>query len=150
MTKTQKESSPPLHSKKPDLFVVGGALIQGERCLVAQRSEQMILAQHWEFPGGKLEPGERDADALKRELDEELNIVVEVGPYLGIGTDPHNHPTHTIVLKVYEVSLQTGTPTPKEHGALRWVTAAEIDSLKWAPADQPVLPLLKQRLEKGI
>lgn len=130
----------------PNQVVVAGALISGATLLVAQRSRPPALAGLWELPGGKVTPGESDADALVRELDEELGVEVVVGDRLGVDVVLDG----AMTLRAYLVTLTAGTVQPRDHGALRWVTADELDSLAWVPADRAWLPDLAGALRRGV
>lgn len=113
-------------------IVVAGALFSQARLLVAQRQRPPELAGLWELPGGKAAVGESDAEALARELREELGIEVTVGARLGadVALDAG------MTLRAYRVSLTSGTPQAHDHRALRWVTVEELDELPWVPADR--------------
>lgn len=129
----------------PVQIVVAGALILDGALLVAQRERPPELAGRWELPGGKVDAGETDADALRRELREELGVEVVVGDRLGgdvaLGT------THCAgVLRAYLVRLCAGAVHPHEHRALRWVRRAELHSIDWVPADTAWLPELAAAL----
>ncbi|BBX09419.1 (deoxy)nucleoside triphosphate pyrophosphohydrolase [Mycolicibacterium aichiense] len=123
-------------------IVVAGALISGATLLVAQRQRPPELAGLWELPGGKVATGESEADALARELREELGVDVVVGERLGadlaIG--------ESMVLRAYVVTQTGGALHPHDHRALRWVSVAELESLDWVPADRAWLPELAKRL----
>jgi len=109
------------------------------RVLVAQRPAHKHLALQWEFPGGKLEPGESPATALLRELREELGCTAEIVRALPACT--HAYPTVTIELFpfVCRLALASPAPHPHEHVALRWVFPSELSSLDLAAADLPVV-----------
>lgn len=126
------------------LHVVGAALVRGDRVLAARRGPGMRLAGRWELPGGKVEVGELPGAALARELDEELGVRARVGAWLGRGDEVARG--RRIVLDVYEVSLAGGRPRPREHDAVRWIGARELERLDWAAADVPLLPALRARL----
>lgn len=127
-----------------ELLVVGAAWIRDGRCLVGLRPPGGSAGNKWEFPGGKVEPGESPEGALLRELREELGVEVQVESYVGRGTQDVG--TTRILLDVYFVSAPEGEPEAREHQALRWVSAEEVPTLDWAPADVPLLPALIQRL----
>lgn len=123
-------------------IVVAGALISGSTLLVAQRERPAELAGLWELPGGKVAAGETEPDALIRELREELGVDVVVGDRLGADVPVGE----TLVLRAYHVTHAGGTPHPHDHRALRWVSAADLESLAWVPADRAWLPELTKRL----
>jgi 8-oxo-dGTP diphosphatase len=123
-------------------IVVAGALITDSSLLVAQRARPPELAGLWELPGGKVAPGESDADALARELHEELGVEVSVGRRLGADVAL----TPTMTLRAYLVTQIGGVLAPHDHRALCWVTAHELHTLPWVPADQNWLPDLSAAL----
>ncbi|BBF99896.1 MULTISPECIES: NUDIX domain-containing protein [Pseudonocardia] len=116
--------------------VVGAAIVRDGRLLAAQRSYPAELAGRWELPGGGVEPGETEADAVARECAEELDARVVTGERLG--TDL---PIGRRVLRIHTARLLPGSPEPqpREHRALRWVGAREIATLGWLDADRAVL-----------
>lgn len=119
--------------------VVAGALVLDGALLVAQRRRPPELAGLWELPGGKVAPGEDEADALARELREELGIEVRVGTRLRaeaeLGED--------LVLRAYRVTRIGGEMHPHDHTALRWVDGPGLDDLPWVPADRIWIPELR-------
>ncbi|HEY6077719.1 MAG TPA: (deoxy)nucleoside triphosphate pyrophosphohydrolase, partial [Polyangiaceae bacterium] len=119
------------------LHVVGAAIRQGHRCLVAQRGPHMTLAGKWEFPGGKVEPGESSSVALAREIAEELGLEVAVGELLGRGTATVG--TRLILLDVYAATVTAGVITLREHAQVAWATAEDLAHFDWAEADVPCL-----------
>jgi 8-oxo-dGTP diphosphatase len=98
------------------------------------------MAGRWEFPGGKVEPGESDIQALIRECDEELGVRVEIGEQVGADV-PIAH--GRAILRVYAARLiDDDVPQPIEHAALRWLAAEELESVAWLPADAPIVAAL--------
>jgi 8-oxo-dGTP diphosphatase len=124
--------------------IVGAAIIARGRVLACARADPPELAGRWEFPGGKVEPGETEVAALIRECDEELGVRVEVGDRIGRDV-PLGH--GRAVLRVYAARLVDGDrPRALEHSELRWLTANELDSVVWLPADAPIVAALRPLL----
>jgi 8-oxo-dGTP diphosphatase len=118
--------------------VVGAAIVQLDTCLVAQRGPSMKLAGKWEFPGGKVEPGEAPGAALAREILEELGLAIDVGELLGSGEAAAAG--DRVRLDVYAAVIIGGALTLREHARVAWATAAALPSFDWAEADVPVVP----------
>src|SRR4051812_23732275 len=117
--------------------IVAAVIITAGRVLACERSAPPEVAGRWEFPGGKVEPGETDQQALARECAEELGVRVEVGDRVGPDV-PLAH--GRAVLRVYSVRLLEGDrPQALEHAAMRWLSADELDSVHWLPADKPIV-----------
>nr|WP_296071933.1 (deoxy)nucleoside triphosphate pyrophosphohydrolase [uncultured Actinoplanes sp.] len=117
--------------------IVAAVIITAGRVLACERSAPPEVAGRWEFPGGKVEAGETDQQALARECAEELGVRVEVGDRVGPDV-PLAH--GRAVLRVYAVRLLEGdTPQALEHSAMRWLSADELDSVRWLPADKPIV-----------
>jgi len=118
--------------------VVGAAIIHRGRVLAAQRATPPAAAGRWEFPGGKVDPGESETAALARECAEELDVRVRVGDRIGADV-----PMATgAVLRLYAAELVDGHPRAVEHLRLRWLAADELDSVPWLPADAPLAAAL--------
>jgi 8-oxo-dGTP diphosphatase len=116
--------------------VVGAAVVAGGRVLAARRTAPPSLAGRWEFPGGKVEDGESEADALVRECREELGIEVAVGPLLG--SQPIDADW---VLRVYAAEHLVGFPEARQdHDEVRWLGGVDLELVDWLPADRPLLP----------
>ncbi len=129
---------------KTPLSVVGAAIVREGRCLVAQRREEGSFPRMWEFPGGKIEVGETPAAALVREIREELGVEIEVLDFAGRGRSETR--SHFIELDVYFARLLAGEPVTHAHLEFRWVDAAELGEFEYAPADVPLLPIVRARL----
>ena len=109
------------------------------RLLVAQRPEGKHLAGMWEFPGGKVEPGETPQAALIREIAEELGCVAEAGAALTPVTHAYEQVTVRLVPFLARFTAPDARPEAKEHSALRWVTREEIATLPMPAADAPIV-----------
>lgn len=120
--------------------VVTGLIRKGNLVLVGQRPEGYTLAGQWEFPGGKIEAYETPEQALKRELQEELAIDVEVGPLKFSST--HSYGEVSIILLFYEVHFWKGEPKPVHHTELKWVEPAKLKDLNIPEANHRILPTL--------
>lgn len=113
-------------------------LARPTRVLAARRTEPPALAGGWEFPGGKVEPGESGAEAAVRETAEELGVRVTLGGRVG-GTWPL---AGTAVMHLWWAVPLPGEPEPRplqDHDALRWLTREELRDVSWLPADEPVV-----------
>lgn len=135
-------------SDETRVSVVGAAIVHEGRCLVAQRGPQMALPGQWEFPGGKVELGETPQEALVREIQEEIGLSIEVGPWIGRGDSVAG--ARTIELDAFLATCDSPDPKPVEHAQVRWIEAGEIDRLEWAEADRPMLPILRRVLTRGL
>ncbi len=117
--------------------VVAALIREGNRFLICRRPEQKSCALLWEFPGGKVEPGETPAQALIRECREELGITVSVGePFFQV---IHTYPDITVHLTLYQAGIAQGKPCLLEHSGMVWITPAEIGEYTFCPADAPIL-----------
>jgi 8-oxo-dGTP diphosphatase len=135
---------------QPAAVVVGAAILRGVapavEVLAAQRARPPELSGWWEFPGGKVEPGESEQAALVRECAEELGVVVSVGHRIGADVEVVGGGA---VLRVWTAAIESGEPTPGEHRALRWLGVHELDDVAWLPPDVPVVAALRRALLDG-
>ncbi|MCK9538767.1 Nudix family hydrolase [Dokdonella sp.] len=126
----------------PPLQVVAGVLRDAHgRVLLAERPPGRHLAGLWEFPGGKIEPGELPVDALARELREEVGLVVESArPLISV---PHRYPDLQLVLHAWQVTAWSGRPRAHEGQRLAWLDPAALDPAHMPAADHPVIGALR-------
>lgn len=127
----------------PVLAVAVGVLIRSDgSVLISRRSEQAAHGGLWEFPGGKLEAGETITAALRRELHEELGILVQVAePWLQIR---HTYPAQTVMLHVWRVRAWRGAPHSQEGQPLAWVLPEGLLDFAFPAADAPIIARLRQ------
>ncbi|MCG7465358.1 (deoxy)nucleoside triphosphate pyrophosphohydrolase [Corynebacterium tuberculostearicum] len=117
--------------------VVGAVFHDGERFLACRKKPGKPLEGHWEFPGGKIEPGETPEQALAREIREELNLIAEVGQK--VTTTTYEYDFATIELTTFYCTLVDGDLRLTDHDRTKWVTSTEAAHLTWAPADIPAV-----------
>jgi 8-oxo-dGTP diphosphatase len=122
---------------RKQIHVVGAVIVRDGAILCAQRGADSSLPGMWEFPGGKIEPGETPRAALEREIHEELACEIDVGDVLT--TTAHPYDFGDVTLTTFWCELRSGAPKLTEHSEVRWLHPAELGSLKWAPADVPAV-----------
>lgn len=127
---------------KKRIEVTGAIIVKDGKILGAKRGSGKSLAGYWEFPGGKIEPGETAEQALYRELKEELHCEAEIGRH--VTTTEHEYDFAIIVLSTYYCTLKDGEPQLTEHEEIRWMTGAEMLELEWAPADIPAVEIVSK------
>ena len=133
--------------KMKKLIKVVGAVIENENneILCALRSPDMSLPNMWEFPGGKVEKDENLKEAIEREIQEELDCIIEFLDTFNDNT--HEYDNFIVNLITVKCKLVSGTPTANEHSKLIWLKRENLDSLKWAPADIPaVMQLISEKV----
>ncbi|UTP40635.1 8-oxo-dGTP diphosphatase MutT [Phenylobacterium sp. LH3H17] len=129
---------------KPMLFVAAAALVDSEgRVLICQRPQGKQLAGLWEFPGGKVEPGETPEECLIRELDEELGIKVTHACLAPFVFASHGYESFHLMMPLYLVRRWEGFVTAKEHEAVAWVKPAKLADYPMPPADAPLVAWLR-------
>ena len=122
-------------------MVVGAAIISDGRLLSAQRAEPPHMAGGWELPGGKVDPGESDEDALVRECHEELAVKIRLRRRVGADW----RLSERSVLRVWTAEVLEGEPRALEHLALRWLSPDELYDVAWLPGDLPVIDVLSRQ-----
>ena len=123
--------------------VVAGIIKDGDKIFATQRGYGEFK-DGWEFPGGKMEPGETPQQALVRELKEELAIDVNVGEFLC--TVDYDYPTFHLTMHCFYCSVIGGELTLLEHEASKWLKMTELHSVNWLPADVEVVAALERNL----
>jgi 8-oxo-dGTP diphosphatase len=132
---------------KPLLLVAACALVDVDgRVLLARRPEGKKMAGLWEFPGGKMNPGETPEAALIRELSEELGIDVTAACLAPFAFASHDYEGFHLLMPLFVCRRWKGTPTPRENQTLAWVRAAKLSEYEMPPADKPLIPLLRDFL----
>lgn len=128
----------------PVVLVAAVALVDVDgRILLAQRPEGKAMAGLWEFPGGKIEPGETPEAALIRELREELGIDVTAACLAPLTFASHTYETFHLLMPLYICRRWAGFVTPRELQALKWVRAADLAAYPMPAADLPLIPFLR-------
>jgi 8-oxo-dGTP diphosphatase len=131
----------------PTLLVVACALVDPDgRVLIAQRPEGKAMAGLWEFPGGKVEAGERPEDALIRELKEELGIEVSAACLAPFVFASHAYESFHLLMPLYLCRRWSGTVVRHEHAALAWVRPNRLADYPMPPADEPLVAWLRDLL----
>jgi 8-oxo-dGTP diphosphatase len=129
------------------LLVAACALIDSDgRILLAQRPEGKSLAGLWEFPGGKVEPGETPEESLVRELHEELGITTKVACLAPLSFASHTYEKFHLLMPLYVCRRYEGIPHGKEGQALKWVKPQALRDYPMPPADEPLIPILQDLL----
>ena len=123
------------------IHVVAGVIRDGSRYFATQRGYGE-WKDYWEFPGGKIEPGETPEQALVREIREELDADIRVGEKLT--TVEYDYPAFHLSMECFFASVKDSHIVLKEHEAARWLEQKDLDTVSWLPADQTVVKMLKQ------
>lgn len=117
---------------------VVAAVIMKEGKVFATQRGYGEFKDGWEFPGGKVEAGESPEEALRREIREELEVEVNVGDH--IDTIEYDYSAFHLSMKCYACTIAGGSPHLLEHEAARWLSADQLDSVAWLPADITLIP----------
>jgi 8-oxo-dGTP diphosphatase len=129
------------------LLVTACALIDADgRILLAQRPEGKSLAGLWEFPGGKVEPGETPEETLVRELEEELGIITRIPCLAPLTFASHTYETFHLLMPLYICRRYEGIPQGREGQAIKWVRPQALRDYPMPPADEPLIPFLQDLL----
>ena len=125
--------------------VVAAIIRKGDRILATQRGYG-AWKDWWEFPGGKMEPGESRQEALAREIREELDAQIRIGRLLR--TVEWDYPEFHLTMHCYLCTLAQEALHLNEHESARWLDAASLDAVRWLPADDQLLPLLRSLVSR--
>ena len=138
---------PTTEAERPVVLVAAAALVDtGGRVLVAQRPEGKSMAGLWEFPGGKVGPGETPEEALIRELDEELGIDVTENCLAPFTFASHRYDEFHLLMPLYVCRVWQGAVRPREGQALKWVRPVRLGDYPMPPADRPLIAMLRDLL----
>ena len=121
---------------------VVAAIIRDGNMIFATQRGYGEYKDGWEFPGGKIEPGETPQQALAREIKEELDSEIAVGDYLT--TIKYDYPAFHLSMQCFWCTIVEGTPVLKEHEAARWLDVENLGSVAWLPADLTIIELIKE------
>lgn len=125
--------------------VVAAIIIHENKIFATQRGYGEFK-DGWEFPGGKIEPGETPQEALVREIKEELDIEIEVKDFLE--TVEYDYPEFHLSMDCFFCSIRSGELVLKEHEAAKWLTVETLDSVDWLPADQGLVEEIRKYLRQ--
>ena len=128
-------------TERKNIEVVAAIIAKEGRMLATQRSSGE-WKDYWEFPGGKVEPGETNEGALRREIHEELDTDIIVGRQLT--TIEYDYPYFHLKMHCYLCRILSGHPTLLEHEAACWLSLDELNNVRWLPADELILPLIDE------
>lgn len=127
--------------------VVAALIWEKDKFMICQRPAHKARALLWEFVGGKVEPGETKVEALVRECQEELAVILCVGDiFMDV---VHEYPDITVHLTLFHAIIAEGTPKKLEHNDIKWITPAEIPDYTFCPADKEILEAIRRRYLGG-
>ena len=146
-TEADVPESAPTTAAPPILLVAAVALVDADgRVLIARRPEGKSMAGLWEFPGGKIEAGERPEDALIRELREELGIEVTNSCLAPLTFTSFTYENFHLLMPLFVCRRWSGTAEPREGQQLAWVKPLRLRDYPMPPADEPLVPMLRDLL----
>ena len=125
------------------IHVAAAVIRDGDRVFATQRGYGE-WKDYWEFPGGKIEPGETPGEALRREILEELDTVITVGDYLT--SVEYDYPGFHLKMDCFMAEVVKGGLVLREHEAARWLSREDMDDVDWLPADRTIIDLIKTRM----
>ena len=126
------------------IYVAAAVIRDGDQIFATQRGYG-DYKDGWEFPGGKIEPGETPQQALVREIKEELDTEIVVGDFLA--AIEYDYPAFHLSMQCFWCTITEGTPVLKEHEAARWLDVESIGSVAWLPADLSIIELIREQLK---
>lgn len=136
-----------IQTEKPVVLVVAVALVDVDgRVLIAKRPPGKKMAGLWEFPGGKVDPGETPENALIRELKEELGIDTRQSCLAPLTFASHSYDDMHLLMPLYACRIWKGNPVPKEGQELAWVRPVRMKDYPMPPADVPLIAMLRDLL----
>lgn len=122
--------------------VVAAILIKNDRVLIARRGPHKKMPGKWEFPGGKVEPGESEGNALSREILEEFDVEIEVGPFFAMSI--YDYAEFSIELRAYYAHLVQGEFNLRDHDKIEWVRRGDLRNYDLTEADIPFVSMLER------
>ena len=125
--------------------VVAAVIFKDDKVFATQRGYGEFK-DGWEFPGGKVEPGESPEDALRREIREELEVDVNVGDL--IDTIEYDYPAFHLSMKCFACTIAGGSPHLLEHEAAKWLSSCQLESVDWLPADITLIPKIAEMMKR--
>jgi 8-oxo-dGTP diphosphatase len=141
-------SAPETGGSRPTVLVAAAVLIEGDRVLLTQRKAGTHLGGAWEFPGGKVQPGEDPRAACRRELMEELGVDVVIGEIVDVTFHRYEDAGKAVLLLFFEAARAAGSPEPRalDVAAFKWAVASDLEPSHFPPADVEVLKKVAARL----
>ena len=133
-TGPETESGSAVQSIRPTIRVVAALIAHDNSYLITQRRPNAVLPLLWEFPGGKVEPGETDDGALRREFHHRLDVEIEVGRLISFVS--HAYERYIVDLYLYDCTIVSGEPHERNVNAFRWVESKDFEKYGFTPADE--------------